>query len=677
MLLVRRLGVLLALLVVGGAWSGSALAAAPVNKTLPTIDGRPQVGATMAAFPGTWDSPAVFTYQWQHCDASGCADIAGATGQTYVVRPVDGGATLEVGVVATNGLGEASGVTASAPTFEIETYAVGSAHFLVHYTSDPTGPAITQTMAGDVAALAARAYAAELADEYPAPMSDGALGGDARTDLYVVDLSGTGALGITVSDAGTPQTPGYIFLDGMNPDQSLVEHVVAHEFFHLIQIGIWFPASLSDYWLLEGSADWMGYRVDGYPADSLDLGDWDMALDCRDPNDLGVMCDLTDSYRNNGYSRWPFFEYLGERWGAAFVKDIFTQGAAGAGSATAAVSSAVAAKGTTLADVFTAWSVANMTGAYTVPALQGILPPSYGEPISAGTIASLNVKTKVGAPVVTSGPIASRSVAVNHLSTRYVAIERGDFNSPDGPCYAATLSLKVGLPAGVGATPYYWWSQKNPDATNMQAAQALSISGNTATISVPWDTCDWGLTYGYLMLPNPTTNLDAQDFTVTGTISIDRATEATATPPPDPVVMPGTIIDASSASGAPLIQVFGPELIHLSATSTALRLIVSSSDTGALRATLGSLALGSVNLRPGSNDVRFTLPKAAFSALRRTSAATSVLTLTPVSASGVAGISVVRHVAIAKPEATKSPAKLKPKHPAKKKSVAKHAGSHR
>src|SRR5437588_8769601 len=67
---------------------------------------------------------------------------------------------------------------------------VGTPHFLVHYQSDlvnfPTF-AITQTTAGDIAALAERAYNAELADGFPAPLSDGGLGGDVRTDIYVDD----------------------------------------------------------------------------------------------------------------------------------------------------------------------------------------------------------------------------------------------------------------------------------------------------------------------------------------------------------------------------------------------------------------------------------------------------------------------------------------------------------
>src|SRR5438128_7422809 len=65
-------------------------------------------------------------------------------------------------------------------------YAIVSDHFIVHYQSDPvTTDAITATQAGDLAGWAERAYTAELADGYPTPPSDGALGGDSRIDIYV------------------------------------------------------------------------------------------------------------------------------------------------------------------------------------------------------------------------------------------------------------------------------------------------------------------------------------------------------------------------------------------------------------------------------------------------------------------------------------------------------------
>ena len=83
-------------------------------------------------------------------------------------------------------------------------------------------------------------------------------------------------------------------------------------------------------------------------------------------------CNLTDDYLGNGYSRWPFFEYLVEQYGSSFVKDIFAQGVAGSPSTTAtgASSAALVAKGTTLADTYDDWIAADVSGAYTVPSLQ-------------------------------------------------------------------------------------------------------------------------------------------------------------------------------------------------------------------------------------------------------------------------------------------------------------------
>jgi hypothetical protein len=81
---------------------------APVAVSPPTVTGTAVQGQTLAASPGAWSAPdATFTYQWQHCDAAGatCADIAGATGQTYGVTAADVGATLVVVVKATNRFG--------------------------------------------------------------------------------------------------------------------------------------------------------------------------------------------------------------------------------------------------------------------------------------------------------------------------------------------------------------------------------------------------------------------------------------------------------------------------------------------------------------------------------------------------------------------------------------------
>src|SRR6266404_5556872 len=78
-------------------------------------------------------------------------------------------------------------------------FTLDTPHFVVHYQSN-IGPgtvdsAITQITAGDIAAIAERAYNAEVVtDCFPAPLNDG----DGKTDIYVLKLAG--ALGVTVPD---------------------------------------------------------------------------------------------------------------------------------------------------------------------------------------------------------------------------------------------------------------------------------------------------------------------------------------------------------------------------------------------------------------------------------------------------------------------------------------------
>jgi Ig domain of plant-specific actin-binding protein len=92
-----------------GVVQPSSTAGRPVNQTQPTISGTPQQNSTLTANPGTWSGgkPQTYTYQWRRCDSTGgsCADISGATAQTYVLKDVDVGRTLRVRVTAKNSLG--------------------------------------------------------------------------------------------------------------------------------------------------------------------------------------------------------------------------------------------------------------------------------------------------------------------------------------------------------------------------------------------------------------------------------------------------------------------------------------------------------------------------------------------------------------------------------------------
>ena len=551
-------------------------------------------------------------------------------------------------------------------------FTLDSRNFTVHYQSVfGSSWAITQTQAGDIGALADRALAAEMADGYPRPLSDVAVDGNDKIDIYVEDYSSSpGVLAGAYWDFNTPQTSGFIELAGNMQEAAFNQHVIAHELFHLIQFSIWLPtalatgSNLSDAWLLEGSAEWMGFRVDGYP-DPSGLGPPDMALDCRDKYGTN-QCDLTDDYLNDGYSRWPFFEFLSEKYGPAFVKDIFADGAsAGFATSLSALSAALAAKGTTLDATYNAWALAELTSNYSIAALKAQRPQPYNfSPVFTGVATTTDAK-----------PVLSGKVAVNHLSTRFIEFARGPAagGSTSAPCWQATLKLTVTFPASALSQPVFYWDGPGAVAT------PLSVNGGTATASIPWDTCTWSYGEGFLSLPNASssssTGVDAADFNVTANLVLSsplvQVTSIVPATPPPGVVVTTPVIQVSTLDIAPTISVFGPELLKLSAGDSQIRLIVSSSGQGKVSASLGSHVLGTMNLRAGSNDLRFAIPKGTLASVRTSSVASNVLTLTPTSANGASTGAVVKRTISVAPEAKKPAAKkAAAKKPAAKKKLS-------
>src|SRR5207244_11716956 len=106
---------------------------------------------------------------------------------------------------------------------------------------------------------------------------------------------------------------------------------------------------------------------------------------------------------------------------------------------------------------------------------------------------------------------------------------------PASPFFSASLTLHVGIPAGVTSTPYYFADTKG------SSAQALTVSGSTASITVPWNTCA-GSPDAYLSLPNDSLGLDGREFTVGGHVTVDLATPARPSDPPAGVHVIGSSI---------------------------------------------------------------------------------------------------------------------------------------
>jgi hypothetical protein len=248
------------------------------------------------------------------------------------------------------------------------------------------------------------------------------------------------------------------------------------------------------------------------------------------------------------------------------------------------------------------------------------------------------------------------TLAVNHLAVRFVDLAHG-VDADTGPCYTASLALKVALPAGVASTPYYSANVKG------SVPQAFGVSGNTASLTVPWNTCGPS-PHAYVSLPNESNDvdppaLDGREFTVSGTVTVDKTKPASASEAPPGVKVTGPVIQTPASDPAPALTLHAPELVRVSTKTRLLRFIVFSSGDGALKATLGSTWLGSAGLHAGNNDVRYVLPTQLLKSLRKTSTPANVLTLTSFSPGGTQGASVTRRVAMQLVKKTTKPKRRK------------------
>jgi hypothetical protein len=522
-------------------------------------------------------------------------------------------------------------------------------HFVIHYsTLESNAYHIDQTVAGNLGAYAERAYNQFVSQwGYPAPADDG----DGKTDIYVIDLlsSTSGHASLTLPDNDTGVTSSaFIELDyslGLTP------HAVAHAVFDAIGLGVWNATNRS---FLEGAADWAAYALSGYAGfGENNTGGFDASLDCYDPSApfIGHNCghvanDATDNafkYDEGeiGSARWPFFEYLSERYGVKSMLTVMQNGGASASQATspaALLDAFLVTKGTSLSSFYDDWTLAAMTGAYSAVPLQSFAPTPYTS-VLTGSLASLNVGSNPLLPPITTGAIPSSLVPVDHLGVRYVALVKGDGVST-GPCFAASLALKVTLPAGVTSKPYFQWTERNALGKLVQSAIALSVSGNVATATVPWDTCTWSGPVGYLSLANDSLSADALDFEVEGTLTIDTSTVGAGASAPPQVAMPGTTVAAPTQDVVPSIELLGPGTIHLDGTDTELRLVIGSSGPGRVQVTLGTISLGSFNLGAGTNVVHVGVSGPAEQALVAARTSGLTLTLTPLALPGGAGSSI-------------------------------------
>jgi hypothetical protein len=526
------------------------------------------------------------------------------------------------------------------PTTGIVT--LSSDHFTVHYSRDeaPCPSAyITQEQAGEILGMAERAYALYSGWGYTAPAAPV----DISVDDFAVDCVPFGSLtAASVSDRWdasiTTIAPGVDEVHLNAPKNGLEYHVIAHEVFHLFEDAA-LPAG-ADQWLEEGLAEWASVRANAAAGGTEQNPD--RTMDC-----VGSECGDTE-FDRNGYPGWMLFEYLAETDPAYDPNDQASKAlkvkavleAAASGTGTQALASVV--QPTSLGKFFEDYTTARLTGNFRSAALAGVLPQTQGSIVVGSS----------------SGAISPVTLAVNHLAVRFVDLAHGA-DTDTGPCYSASLALKVVLPANVASTPYY--------SANVRGSvpQAFAVSGNTASLTVPWNTCG-ASPHAYVSLPNETNDVDlpgiprdGREFTISGTVTVDKTKPASASEAPPGVKVTGPVVQTPTTDPAPALTLHAPELIRVSAKTRLLRFIVFSSGDGTLKATLGSTWLGSAGLHAGNNDVRYVLPTQLLKSLRKTSTPANVLTLTSFSTGGTQGASVTRRVAMQLVKKTTKPKRRK------------------
>jgi len=525
---------------------------------------------------------------------------------------------------------------------------LSTAHFDVWYNSDPTASNyMTQTQAGDLAAFAEQAYSAYTAQGFPAPLVDGSTG---KSEIYVIDLK-TYQLASLVCY-------GSFYYDSNEIGQSDEEVTAGWDVFTLVEESV----GGADPWFGQAASEWAAARLAGYPPSvASDVGPFEMSIDCFDPNyDVGMAECSKNGYEDLALSRWPFEEYLAEKFGTSFILEALRDGVS-AGDSMTGLENALAAHGTSLAAEYDAYTTKLMVGGWTALDLDSITIPISGNAILTGT---------------TTGDTASQSFSVDHLATRFVEFDRGG-GSGANACYAAKLTVNVQLPAGVTTQPVFYWNGTSSSPV------PLTINGNTATTTVPWDTCQWS-NKALLSLPNATTNVDGATFVVSAHLAVDFTTPASSALPPAQVSQYGSPVNASTYPSTPDLSLYGPAVISVGSNDTTLQVSFSSTGNGNCKVTLGDTSLGSFDLYPGADTHAFTLSSSVQKTLQQAGSGGLTLTLTPFSPDGsVKGTAIKRTVVLDTTKASltaktsKWTAKAKsaktPKKPTQKKTSRKRA----
>lgn len=170
-----------------------------------------------------------------------------------------------------------------------------------------------------VAATAKSVLATYAAAGYRAPESDGTKGGNAKLDIYLLDLGSQGLYGYCDSDDppsghGPFDAPAYCAFDNNYaefPSHTPLENLqvtAAHELFHAVQFAYDY---YEDAWFMEATATWAEDELYDGVDDNLQY------LDSSPLAQPGQSMDHFESRGFRQYGDWIFFRYLTEQDPAA------------------------------------------------------------------------------------------------------------------------------------------------------------------------------------------------------------------------------------------------------------------------------------------------------------------------------------------------------------------------
>ena len=254
-----------------------------------------------------------------------------------------------------------------------------------------------------------------------------------------------------------------------------------------------------------------------------------------------------------------------------------------------------------------------------------------------------------------SGAISPVTLAVNHLAVRFVDLSHG-LDTDTGPCFSASLALKVALPAGVATTPYYSANVKGSVAAALHGLGHHRVAERHSVEHLRRESA-------CIRLTARTRPMTSSRRPSTVASSPSRARSRSTRPSRRRQARRLRVSRSPALSFRRRQRIRRPSSRCTRPSSSAwplktrlLRFVVFSSGDGTLKATLGSTWLGSAGLHAGNNDIRYVLPTRLLKSLRKTNTPANVLTLTSYSMGGTQGASVIRRVAM-KPvtEAQKAP----------------------